>query len=108
MQMISYTLLVSFQSRIRGLDDEPLSLPVPLSLFSPIPSLLAQTDCQSLLLASGWEEEEGEKQTRPDIFRYHVWIYPTRREMRQIGGGLCGHPPPILHYSTPLLAHINK
>ncbi len=28
---------------------------------------------------------------------------PTRQEMRQIGGGLGGHPPPILHYSTPFL-----
>ncbi len=27
--------------------------------------------------------------------------HPTRPEMRQIGGGLGGHPPPILHYSTP-------
>ncbi len=33
---------------------------------------------------------------------------PTRREMMQIGGSLGGHPPPILPYSTPLLAHINK
>ncbi len=27
---------------------------------------------------------------------------PTRQEMRQIGGGLGGHPPPSLPYSTPV------